>query len=458
MDFDAIVVGAGPGGCIAARDLARSGLRVGIFDKDDRDTLGRTIIVEVQRAMFDHVGIPQSRPEEIPYREKRTRTFSKRRKECFVIEYENICTSLYLDRFARGLLSEAERAGAKFYGGHTAQAPLVDGKRVIGARFGVGGATAEIASRLVIDASGFEAALVRHLQPDFGFDFEDRKADIVIAENHYHEVDAEKAAEAVRQGRQGDEEVWMRLGAYGNYSTEYSFLSVKERRAYILIGFKAEYGLKPIGEIVEDFRKRAGYYGKWLYGGAGPIRVRRSLDRLVADGFMVVGEAACQVMPTNGSGVASALYAGHLAAKVAAPVLKERAPTAGDLWSYAHQYQRGRGSVLAAHDAAKLLLDTLPNDRVADMLESGVMQADDIRSGSVPEFMKIRISSIPRRAAALLRNTSLIAFVASTGRAVSAARRLYESYPAKYDEEEFQRWRATNRELFKPLEAAIQGL
>ncbi|HOX38919.1 MAG TPA: NAD(P)/FAD-dependent oxidoreductase [Candidatus Brocadiia bacterium] len=452
MDFDVIVVGAGPGGCIAARDLARAKFRVALFDKDNRDTLGKTIIVEAQRAMFDLVGIPQLQGDEVPYQERRTRTFSKRRKECFAIEAGHVCASLYLDRFAKKLLAEAEKDGAQFFGGWTAKEPVVKGKRVAGVRFDRGGTTEDVAAKLVIDATGYDAALVSKLGPDLGIEFEDRQADLVIAENHFHEAGEHNAKKAVKEGRQGDDEVWMRLGAYGNYSTEYSFLSIQKQRAYILIGFKADYRQPPIKDLTKAFREDAGYYGKWLYGGAGPIRVRRSLDQLVADGFMVIGEAACQVMPTNGSGVASALYAGHLAAKVAAPALKERAPTAGDLWRYAREYQSGRGAVLATHDAAKLLLDHLPNDRIADMLESGVMQPDDIHSGSVPEFMKIKPESLPGRALALIRNPALIRFVMRTGKAASAVRKHYEAYPRRYDAKEIRAWKEAAKRIFEPME------
>ena len=57
MEFDVVVAGAGPGGCMAARDLSRAGLKVGLFDTNDKENLSRPIVIEAEKAMFDTVGV-----------------------------------------------------------------------------------------------------------------------------------------------------------------------------------------------------------------------------------------------------------------------------------------------------------------------------------------------------------------------------------------------------------------
>ncbi len=452
MDFDVLVVGAGPGGCLAARDLARAGLSVGLFDSSQRDNLSNTIIIETERAMFDTVGMKVPIGDEIPYHQKRMRVFSANRKESFTIEGEHPAMAVYLDRFVKSMLNEAEAAGAKFMGGHTAIAPIIAEKRVSGVSFKTKDGDCNINARLVIDATGFNAALIRKLDPAMGIGFEDRKHDVVIAENHFHQIDQAKAKAAVDQGLHYDNEVWNRLGIYGNYSTEYSYLSLDKKLAYILIGLKAEAGQPPLDALIDRFKEEQGYYGKRLYGGKGPIRVRRSWDKLVTDGLMVIGEAACQVIPAHGSGVASALYAGHLSAKVAVDALKSGEATTEALWPYSYEYMTDRGATLATYDANILVVESLPNESIAKLVETKAMHPEDLFNAAIPKPIGMSLNSLPSRLSGILRNPALIRPVVKMGLAIAAVKSHYSKYPKTYDAATFEAWKNKNRSIFEPLE------
>lgn len=450
MDFDAIVVGAGPAGCIAARDLARKGLRVGLFESDPREKLGRPIIVEVERPIFNHVDLRLPSGDEIPYHPRCIRFISPRGREAFSIRGAP-CTSLFLDRFARRLLEEAEAAGARFFGGYRAKQAVIEGGRVCGAAFLHKRRSVEVRARLSIDATGFEAALARTLDPGLGIEFRDDPRDVVMAANFFHRIDPDKAARAVCGGLHGDEEIRARVGTFGSYSTEFSYLSLHRQRAYILIGHKADFVGPPLQELIDDFRNRQGYYGKRLHGGEGPIRIARTLDRLVCDGLMVIGEAASMVIPVNGSGVASALLAGHTAARAAARALRNGRPTTESLWPYAARYQRGRGSVLAVFDAVRHLTEALSPDQIADMMESGFSGPDDMLRASSPRPFSISPISLVRRARGLVRHPALISPILNTARAARAIGRHYKRYPERFDRAEFSAWAEESRRIFASI-------
>jgi digeranylgeranylglycerophospholipid reductase len=448
QDFDVIVVGAGPAGSLAARDLARAGFTVGLFDADQREDLGKTIIIEAEKQSFLDAGVEPPSGDDIPYHAACSRFFSGRGKEAFSIEGELPGVALYLDRLAKRMAKDAEDAGVKFFAGWRALSPVVSGGRVVGAVFQTGDRQEEVRSRITIDASGYSATLVRQLDPGLGIRFSEAPGDLVVAENRFYKIDQARAKEAVWNGLQADEESWCRMGLCGPYSTRLSHLSLKNSRGYILVGLKAQYGTAP-SELIGQHRKEQGYFDEQLYAGGGPIRIRHSLDRLVADGFMVVGEAACTVMPVHGSGVSSGLVTGHLAAKAAINALKENKTDTAGLWPYAHQYQSGRGAVLATYAVSRLAVDMLTQDQVGVLIEEGLMSKDDAFSAFVPRFAAITFAPMLKRVAGMARHPDLTKPLLKIARGVPAAKSVYQKYPRSFDADAFAHWQKRADDIFR---------
>ena len=451
MDFDVLVVGAGPAGCLAARGLARAGLRVGLFDANEHKNLGQKVAVEIETSIFSKVACAMPQGEEIPYHGKCLRTFSPAGRPGFVLEGAPI-VAVYLDRFVKKLLAEAKQAGAQFFGGRRAQRPLMRDGAVAGVAFETQNGAEEIYARLVVDATGFNAALVQKLDPDLGIDVNADPQDVFVAENHLHAVDIEEAEKAIREGRCQDEEIWSILGKDGSYSTEFFHLSLAKKRAYILIGLKESYDI-PVSKLIERFRAQHTYYKKRLYGDRGRIRVSRSLPRLVADGFLVLGEAASMVIPLHGSGVASGMWAGHLAAAIAGPVLKSGAPTTEALWPFAYFYQKDRGALLATYDVVRRVTETFAHEQIGSMVENGVSCAEDLYSASVPKRMDLTLATLPQRMRGLIRHPDLIPKIGHMAALAALVDHHWSSYPRYFDPERFAAWKRRDRDLFEPLSA-----
>lgn len=452
MDFDVLIIGAGLGGCLAAREIALQGFKVGLFDLNQRENLGKRVIIEIEKAIFPQTGAPFPIGDEIPYHSKRTRVFTRDKKEVFTVEGEHPAMAVYLDRFNRKLLAQAESAGAVFYGGYRAESPIVRGNKVVGVKFSHKEKTYDIKSQIVIDSSGFNAVITRRLNDDFGIKFPNNPIDIVRAENGFYEIDIEKARQVITQGRAGDEEVWARFGFTSPYSTEYSHLSLTNRRAYILIGYKAEYDGPLPSHYIASFIEQQGYFGTQIHGGKGLIRIRHSLDKLVADGFMTVGEAACTVIPTHGSGGASALYSAKLAAQTAISALKANDVSLTALWDYSWKYQTSRGALLASFDISRLTIDSFTPDQVSAMLKSKVTTPEDFRNAAVPRGISLSPRSTFMRLKGFVKNPSLIAPILRMAQTAVKVRLHYRRYPRHYEKNTFEEWRGRKEELFKPFQ------
>jgi flavin-dependent dehydrogenase len=450
-DYDVIVAGAGPGGCVAAMKLAQAGHRVALFDSSDENTLGKPIIVEVERAIFPIAGVDAPSGDMVPYHARGMRYISSRGREAFNLDdKENrLPVSLYQDRYVRCLLKRAVRSGVIFFSGHKVTAPVLSSGRVIGIETGSAKGGSIHTAKITIDATGFQAALVRALPEESGFEFPEDERHVVSAENSYNEIERVAAEAAVKQGHHADDEVWTRLGNYGSYSTVFSYLSTKRNRAYILVGLKKSMENRITAkEAVNRFINDAGWFGKKLHGGAGYIRIRHSLDKLVADGFIVVGEAACMVFPLHGSGVASSMYAGLLAAKTASKSLVSGDTTARALWPYSAEYQLTRGRRLAAYDVTRLTIDTFTENDVADMLESRLMHKEDMVNGLLISDPVISPATLPERIKGMTRYPRFIPALIRMGLSLNSVLAHYKKYPVEYSPAAFDSWQRKKKALF----------
>jgi hypothetical protein len=170
---------------------------------------------------------------------------------------------------------------------------LCRGSRVCGVRFDSPQGTVDIKARLVIDATGYSAALARNLPPSFDMRFPEIAGDIVSAANRYCRIDPDAAITAVNDGLHGAEEGWNRMGKLGVYSTFFSCLSLADETAYILTGCKRNFEAPDItaGATADGYMDEAGYFTERISAAESFIRISNSLDAPVADGFNEVALA-----------------------------------------------------------------------------------------------------------------------------------------------------------------------
>ena len=455
-EFDVIIAGAGPGGCLAALRLAQKGFSVGLFDSGSEDKVGRQIVLAVEKDIFKTVGLAYPKGDMLAYEHERERIFSPDGKECFQIECKEypMPVAIHLDRFTQSVFAQALESGVNFYGGYRAVAPLCSANRVYGARFDCPDGTAEVKASLVIDATGFSAALARNLPAALDMRFQELDSDVVCAANRLCSIDYDAAVSAIDRGLQGVEELWNRMGRLGVYSTFLTCLSLKNEKAYILTGCKKDFETPEISAkaAADSFMEEQGYYNEKISAAESMIRISNSLDAPVADGFMAIGEAACQTVTIHASGVASSLYAGHLAAISAAQALNAGDTSARALWPYAAAYQTTRGAIISGLEVTRQTVDRLSVEDVNILLESGIMHKEDYIGGVLVNEPAITAASIPDRMDGFLKHPAYIPVLLKMGLTAQKVSKHYKKYPARYDLQAFSEWRNEKDRLFSSIE------
>jgi flavin-dependent dehydrogenase len=444
---DLIVVGAGCAGCVAAQRTAQQGFRVLVLDRQPMDDLGHTWVNGVERTVFDRLGIAMPSGEETMPSPLSSRLFGPTGAH-YIETTSNPTIEVRMSVFAHRLLAGAMEAGAEFREDTPVAHPILEKERVVGV---VTASGEEIPARVVIDASGWEAVLRHELPESSPVPKEMDDGYMVTAWREQRRFSPDEAAEVPHKlGIPPDVSV-NRVGWRGGYSVLMLHWDPRENELDILVGFNQAESKEPAGEFVAKFLKEKGVGGERFYGGGGLIPVRRSLDALVDHGILLAGDSACMVIPAHGSGVASSLIAGDLAARTIARCLREDDASRDNLWEYAAAYQRGRGAMMAYFDVTRGLTDNFDQADM-DMLVGSVMTPGDVEAGLRAEPLGIDLRDALRRLRSL-RHPVFTARFAWLASAALTLKKTYEDYPERYEPARLEEWRGRVEKARRRLQA-----
>lgn len=162
--------------------------------------------------------------------------------------------------------------------------------------------------------------------------------------------------------------------------------------------------------------------------GAGMLPLRRPLASLVGDGFLTVGDAACQANPLHGGGIAPSIIAGAIAGHEAARAVAEGDVSTAGLWPYAVSFMHGIGATNAAHEILRRMIHGLREDDFDHLcIELG-------RSGAMLKAVSARGPRLPLRTAmgvlgSAARRPALFRRLLQVVRLSEGMLETYRSYP-----------------------------
>lgn len=437
--FDVVVAGAGISGSLFGAKLARRGYRVLIIDRDERsdEIKDRMDLVESELLEIAGVDLPVGLDNIPPLCV--AELVSPKSAVMFKLDdcAYRIISRKSLISYLRELALEA---GAELIFGCGGTGVVVEKGFVTGLNTTKG--TYE--SRIIVDATGAERALVKTMPVGMGFPRRILRRDFVSLYTHAWLSDCRERDEGNSRG-----EVRYYLSGGGSFSR--SIFEENGRRI-----FGVEIGIRGLEEYEKESdllpasvacfsKKDEGV----LISSSGIVPTRRPLNSMVCNGFMVMGDSACQAMPVFSRGIGAALIGAACAAEAASFALEVKDVSIDALWSYNHLFMKEMGARLAALDSIRTFIQALSDASIEKAFKRGLIGrsfASAILSG------KFEGRTFFQLARNVLRSVSdagfSLMFDASLKRAEKTYRH-YIEYPREYDPNVFREWSRTADSMFE---------
>ncbi len=422
-NFDVIVVGAGTGGSYASYILAKAGFNVALMEMKSRDRVFKTTGDAIGVHHIDRMVIkPPSDVFMIRY--EGAELYSPDLSIKYVVLGKGF--GLDMARWARWLIGEAERAGAHVLDNHKVQGPIIENGSVTGVRvLRPSGSVEDFKAKVVIDASGVGAVIRSRLPREWWVSEPLLPEDVSNAYREVVQVDYEiERPEYIRiylDSKIAPGGYWwlfpkssntmnIGLGLWGKLSEENG---VNPRHNYDRYLANSQYT-----------KGR-----KIIHVGGGIVPTRRPLPSLVANGFLVVGDAAVTVNPVHGGGIGPALLSAELASKAVIDAFEKSDFSERGLWKYNLEYLKAYGIKQAMLDVFRLMLQTLTDDQLNRGLRARLLTEDEVLEISERGSLKLSFIDKLKIGIRLMKVPDVASRLRLALRYMNEIKSLYETYP-----------------------------
>lgn len=305
-EYDVIVVGAGPAGSIAARYAAEQGVSVLMLEKD-RD-VGYPVrcgeaISKIRLGEF-------ITPDDKWIAAKISKfSFNSPDGKEVIIEFGEAGYVLERRIFDYELARTAAEAGAEILTRAYVNGLIFDRDgKVNGVKYECNGEQKEIKSKIVIAADGVESRVGRWAGLKTHIDFRDMESAVQITAAN---IPLDQNTLYFYFGKDVAPNGYFWIFPKGN------------NKANIGLGVSGLIGKKKSAQsFLDDFMAKHYPNAPVLTKIAGGVPCSITLDKISAPGIMLVGDAARQVNPLSGGGIASGMTGGSIAGRIASEAIK----------------------------------------------------------------------------------------------------------------------------------------
>lgn len=325
--YDCIVVGGGPGGAWAAKHAAEKGASVLLLEKDREIGVpvrcaeavggkGLKAVVEPQSRWITNViyGAVLVAPngQKVVMESEGVQGYMLERK-IFDYDLVQIATMSGVDVLTKAYVYDVSKSNGA----------------VQGVRFQHLGQHHEIRAKIVVGADGVESRVGRWAGLRTNIKMKDLESCIQMTLSN---IKVEPKLIYFYFGRDV---------APGGYLWVFP---KNDRVAHVGLGISGEYArYKSAQKYLQEFIDRHFPHAAVLYTVVGGVPCAPTLKNIVADGLMLVGDAAHQVNPMSGGGIVTAMLAGRIAGQVAGEAIAEHDYSERRLSQYAKKWQEAEG-------------------------------------------------------------------------------------------------------------------
>lgn len=392
-DVDAVVVGAGPGGSICARDFARGGAKTLFLDRRQEIGAPKRCAEGLSLEGLQNVGV-EPHPTWAVGRITGAILYSPTRGAVTVDDPMAVGYVLERKVFEKALAAKAIEAGAQCMVKTMVEGVIKDGDRVTGVVGDFMGKKVRINAKIVVGADGIDSMV-------------GRKAGLRTLQKM---SDFHSAAQYEMAGVQCD---MTRLHLY--------FGSQVAPFGYVWIFPKAN-GLANVGIGILTTKSKPGHRAldyldafiakhPEIFGRASPVELNASgipvssgLKRYWGNGIMLVGDAAQQVNPIHGGGIAIAMRAGMIAGQVGSAAIREGDVSAERLSEYHERFMEAEGRTLQKLYKFRMFMEQLSDkdmDRISDFVTSDVIV--DLTYARFRTFARLLLTRMPTMVPLLMK-------------------------------------------------------
>lgn len=439
--YDVIVVGAGTGGTMVAKEIAKRGLKVLLIDKKPKEKIGDKVCGDaIGRHHFDNLGLSYPKGEELESIFEGIEVYSPDLETVFKIKGERLeGFGVNRHHFGQRLLREALDAGAELMDNTTVIEPIVKDHFVRGVVVQSNGEKTIIEADIVIDASGVTGVIRKRLPSDFGVEREILQEDLIVA---YREI--RELKEPIETPDYAKIYLTQAIAPGGYY-----WIFPKKDGNIVNVGIGVQSGShapNPKKQLYEHVLNKEIFEGsKVVHGGGGAVPTRRPLDCLVANGVMFIGDAAFQVNPVHGGGIGPSMIAGKIAGETAVEALEKEDISREGLWSYNVRFMLEYGAKQASLDIFRWFLQKLGDEELNWGMKHKLVTEQDLLRANLGEDLRLNVTEKAIRFFRGIRRLSFLQKLREVAHTMKMIKQLYRNYPKP---ENFEKWRKEIHEIF----------
>jgi digeranylgeranylglycerophospholipid reductase len=442
VDYDVIIAGSGTAGTTTALTLAQLGHSVLLIDRKARTEIGHKTCGD---ALGSHhiktvkglIGLPDIPRDIIEHDVNGIDLIAPNRD--FRLRMAGPTTTGYsFNRLKLGqwLLNLAENAGAEVMASTHVKTLLFDDGEVAGVRILKGELEKDLKSQIVVDATGAAGMLRRQLPESSPIEKAVSKEDMMVAWRDIYET-----PEYVFDTPDILEIYWNQEQTLGGYIWVFP---QGTNRVNVGLGLMILPSYRAPREIFDSYVRTTYDFMKTrllpLESGGGIAPVRRPIDTMVDDNFMLVGDAACQVNPVHGGGIGSSMIGGAHAGMTASDALEANDTSIESLWSYNPKYMQSYGIKQASLDIFRWYLTKVTNDDINFAFQKGIIKGSDLLEVSMTGKMAIGVGEKFRRLVSGFGRVPLLRQVSKVAGLMDDIKQVYQEYPDSPDG--LERWKA----------------